>query len=109
MTYEQAKADHEYLWENYGPAYDMTGAYIDQEDLGKLLKNPTKKTARECYETQIVYWFQAGVQDLGYNEWTEEAKILASDGLVVIVPEYNGSYPGILKQNLKYALSRLAF
>ena len=24
-------------------------------------------------------------------------KVLASDGLVVIVPEYNGSYPGILK------------
>ncbi len=24
-------------------------------------------------------------------------KVLASDGLVVVVPEYNGSYPGILK------------
>lgn len=53
--YNQARADHEYLWDTYAPASDMTGAYVDQDDLEKLLKNPTKKTAVECYEAQIEY------------------------------------------------------
>ena len=58
-TYKQAKADHEYLW-SIAPASDMTGGYIDQDDLDKLLKNPTKDTARNCYIDQIVYWFEKG-------------------------------------------------
>lgn len=59
MTYEQARADHEYLW-SINAADDMTGAYVDQDDLAKLLKSPTKKTARECFERQIEYWFDVG-------------------------------------------------
>ena len=58
-TYEQAKKDHAYLWK-IGPADDMTGAYVDQDDLTKLLANPTKATARRCFENQIEYWFQKG-------------------------------------------------
>ena len=27
----------------------MTGAYVDQDDLSRLLKKPTKATARDCY------------------------------------------------------------
>lgn len=60
LGYSQARADHEYLWETYGPARDMTGGYVDQDDLAKLLQKPTKATARECYCSQIEYWFQAG-------------------------------------------------
>lgn len=59
MTYEQAYQDWEYLW-SIAPAHDMTGSYVDQEDLAKLLKKPTKKTAKECLCAQIDYWFQAG-------------------------------------------------
>ena len=59
ITYEQARKDHEYLW-SIGPAKDMTGGYVDQGDLAKLLRNPTKATARDCYVSQIVYWFQIG-------------------------------------------------
>lgn len=59
-TYEQALADHTYLWETYGPAQDMTGGYVDQDDLAKLLRSPTKATARDCLVDQIIYWFSVG-------------------------------------------------
>lgn len=59
-TYEQAYDDHQYLWRTYSKADDMTGAYVDQDDLAKMLRSPTKRTARECLENQIIYWFEAG-------------------------------------------------
>ena len=59
VTYKQARADHEYLW-SIAPASDMTGGYVDQEDLAKLLKTPTQACARDCYVSQICYWFEAG-------------------------------------------------
>lgn len=62
VSYEQAREDHEYLW-SIAPANDMTGGYVDQEDLGRLLKSPTKATARDIYVNQILYWFQAGPQE----------------------------------------------
>ena len=75
MTYDQAREDHEYLWNTYGPAFDMTGGYVDQEDLWKLMKSPTKKTARECYESQVAYWFASGCSDGGFDlstiNWTD--------------------------------------
>lgn len=64
MTYEQAYADHCYLWTTHGPAQDMTGAYVDQDDLALLLKSPTKRTAKNCLERQIMHWFDMG-PDLG--------------------------------------------
>ena len=60
MTYDEARSDHEYLWDTYGPAHDMSGGYVDQDDLKKLLESPTKTTARQCYRAQIVFWFQNG-------------------------------------------------
>lgn len=59
ITYEKAREDHEYLW-SIAPADDMTGAYVDQEDLAKLLKMPTKAIARDCYVAQIDHWFSCG-------------------------------------------------
>ena len=59
MTYRQARADHEYLWA-YGPMEDISGAYVDQDDLKLLLESPNKVTARRCYESQIIAWFQNG-------------------------------------------------
>lgn len=60
VTYEQALEDHTYLWDFYGPAADMTGGYVDQEDLSKMLRNPSKTTARQCLINQIAYWFEIG-------------------------------------------------
>ena len=40
--YRQARSNHEYLWRTYAPARDMTGAYVDQQDLHKLLQNPNE-------------------------------------------------------------------
>ena len=60
MTYAQARADHEYLWTNYGEAEDMTGAFVEGEKYQQLLRNPTKANAARHYALQIEYWFQAG-------------------------------------------------
>lgn len=60
ITYEQAYADHSYLWTTYGPAHDMTGGYVDQDDLAKLLASPSKATARKLLCRQIDYWFEVG-------------------------------------------------
>lgn len=67
ISYEQAFADHTYLWEEYGPAADMTGAYVDQDDLAKLLRSPTKVTARDCLCAQIDYWFSVGPEGKGHR------------------------------------------
>lgn len=67
-TYEEARQDHEYLW-SFGPAEDMTGAYVDQEDLKELLENPTKATARKCYIRQIEYWLIQGPEKDVIDTW----------------------------------------
>lgn len=65
ITYEQAWEDHQYLWTEYGPASDMTGGYVDQDDLSALLKSPTKATARDCLCSQIDHWFSVGPESGG--------------------------------------------
>lgn len=68
MTYEEVYKDWEYLWD-ISSASDMTGGYVDQEDLAKLLKSPTKATAKACLLSQINYWFESGTEDYlgGYS------------------------------------------
>ncbi len=61
MKYEEIYADHSYLW-SIGPAYDMTGGYVDQHDLDLLLEKPSKKTAKKCLIDQIEYWFVTGIE-----------------------------------------------
>ncbi len=78
ITYQKARADHEYLWRTYGPACDMTGSYVDSEDLARLLRSPTKTTARDCYCRQIRYWFQAGPdRNWGSSnaDWRDDPKV----------------------------------
>lgn len=73
ITYEQAYADHQYLWA-IAPAKDMTGAYVDQNDLARLLASPTKTTARQCLQSQINHWFNYG-PDCPDEGWREDAKV----------------------------------
>jgi hypothetical protein len=61
-SYEQALKDWKALWA-IGPAYDMTGAYVDQDDLYSLLLSPTKATARKCLHRQICYWLETGTDE----------------------------------------------
>ncbi|MBR9970841.1 hypothetical protein [Magnetospirillum sulfuroxidans] len=76
VSYEQARADHEYLWA-IAPADDMTGRYVDQNDLRELLHNPTRSTARDCYVRQIEYWFFQGPETgMGHASVSE---IMATD------------------------------
>ena len=69
MTYEEAYKAHSYLWKTYGPAADMTGGYVDQDDLAALLKSPTKSTAKRCLVDQMRHWFSAGT-DAGMPNWS---------------------------------------
>ncbi len=88
MTYKQAFEDHAYLW-NIGPAYDMTGGYVDQEDLEELLQKPTKATAKKCLCNQIDYWFQVG-PDIDSNSNTSQTRkkeLLETDSKVSEIAE----------------------
>ena len=58
--YAQARADHEYLWKEYAAADDMTGGYVDQNGLTRLMRSPTRATAASVYERQVEYWFEKG-------------------------------------------------
>ena len=75
MTYEQAYKDHKYLWA-IAPANEMTGGYVDQDDLDRMLKKPTKTTAKACLCAQIDYWFANGVDN---NDDTRTAADMAED------------------------------
>ena len=88
VTYEQARTDHEYLWNTYEDAYDMTGGYVDSKDLDRLLKSPTKRTARECYIDQIVYWFGVGPDEsLPLGDWRNDPVVAE------IAERYNCTLP----------------
>lgn len=63
MTYQELLSDWKILYEECGVALDMTGGYVDQNDLDRLLKSPTKATAKECLKRQIDYWFQVGTEE----------------------------------------------
>ena len=62
MSYKQYYEDWNYLFNKVGFADDMTGGYVDSEDLDRLLKNPSKATAKQCLSKQIDYWFDAGIE-----------------------------------------------
>lgn len=62
MTYDELYKDWDYLFNKIGVADDMTGGYVDSEDLEMLLKKPTKATAKMCLWRQLDYWFQAGME-----------------------------------------------
>lgn len=62
MTYKQYFEDWDYLFNKIDVADDMTGGYVDSQDLDVLLKSPSKATAKNCLSRQIDYWFQAGIQ-----------------------------------------------
>ena len=82
LTYTQAREDHEYLWSTYGPANDMTGGYVDQEDLHRLLRNPTKTMARTMYRNQIRYWFDMGPERSGLQANRDALKKALRDSRV---------------------------
>ena len=75
LSYDQARADHEYLWKTYGEAQDMSGGYVDQNDLRALMRLPTKATAMEVYCRQIEYWFQVGPDSALGDGWKTDPKV----------------------------------
>ena len=92
-TYDEVRKDWETLWA-YGPAYDMTGGYVDQEDLDKLLRKPTKVTARNCMLSQIHYWLDTGpdIDGLGERSTAQKARdeIIENDPAVREIAERYG-------------------
>ncbi|HJV53066.1 MAG TPA: hypothetical protein VJ652_16485 [Noviherbaspirillum sp.] len=88
ITYEQAYADHAYLWA-IAPAEDMTGGYVDQDDLKRLLRSPTKATARDCLCGQIDYWFQKG-PDLSRRDHTDWRTLLDEHPRLAVIAKRYG-------------------
>ncbi len=78
--YDQARKDHEYLW-RFGAADDMTGGYVDSEDLDKLLRNPCKAVAADCYESQISHWFSAGCDTMKHGRVDAQVYIDSDEGV----------------------------
>ena len=62
MTYDEMYADWKYLFKKVACADDMTGGYVDSEDLDELLAKPTKGTAKGILSRQIDYWFAKGIE-----------------------------------------------
>ena len=64
MGYKYSDVHHDwhYLF-SVEPADDMTGGYVDQDDLKRMLDNPTKKQAVSCMVDQILYWFAVGPEN----------------------------------------------
>ena len=73
--YLQALSDRQYLWQTYGPARDMTGGYVDQDDLEKLLMSPTKTTATQCLTNQIHYWYRVGPEQGSGAGWCSDPRV----------------------------------
>ena len=59
--YDRIRNDWLDLW-SLGPADDISGGYVDQDDLAIMLKTPTKSAAADCMERQIAYWLQVGME-----------------------------------------------
>ena len=54
----------------------MTGGYVDQDDLHKLLRNPTKAQATKCYCSQIRFWFERGPEPHGEDTgWGNDHRV----------------------------------
>lgn len=88
MTYEQAFTDRQTLW-SVGAAHDMTGAYVDQEDLELLLASPNKQTAKRCLLSQIGHWFTAGIDD-GHSLGRSASSVLAEHPELHEIAERHG-------------------
>lgn len=89
MTYDEVFKDWSYLYDEIAPAHDMTGAYEDQHDLDRLLRSPSKYTAKKCLIRQIEYWFQAG-PDVSANYFKskrELERLIESDPEVMRIGE----------------------
>jgi len=89
VTYEQALADRDYLFDTYGPATDMTGGWFEGEHLEKLLKRPTKAHARQILSALICYWFETGY-DTG-NPYGGNIPDMSDPLLVEIADRHNPS------------------
>jgi F420-0:gamma-glutamyl ligase-like protein len=62
MTYNEMFKDWDYLFKTVGCASDMTGGYVESDDLDRLMRSPNKATAKKCMSVQISYWFDAGIE-----------------------------------------------
>ena len=90
MTYREAYADRQYLWAVYGPANDMTGGYVDSNDLEELLASPAKPTAAKLLAAQIDYWFEAGPERSGAALQREVAHAIERDDRVHAIARRHG-------------------
>ncbi|KKN79722.1 hypothetical protein LCGC14_0337440 [marine sediment metagenome] len=71
-TFENVRKDYLKIISKCGPPADMTGGFVDSEQMEKIVLNPTKKNAMEYMKSIIQYGFQHGAY------WNSEGKGLIS-------------------------------
>jgi len=60
MTFEEVKKDYLEIYDKWGAPDDMTGGFVDSEHMEHVIRNPTKKNARDYMIKVINYGFQVG-------------------------------------------------
>lgn len=60
MTFEEVKRDYLEIIEEAGIPYDMTGGFVAEEQMEKVIRNPTKRNAKNYMINVIEYGFQWG-------------------------------------------------
>ena len=63
-AYQRAREDYEYLVRTYGPVHDVTERCSPEDNLERMLHNPTRKAStRNIHVDLIEAWFRNGWED----------------------------------------------
>lgn len=68
FTFEEVKKDYLALISTWGHPHDMTGGFIDAEQMEPVILNPSRAKARDYLLSVIQYGFQDLPHDSYYSE-----------------------------------------
>ena len=98
---EQARKDHEYLFDTYGhPNMDKWNDTHQSDCVKRFHANPTAETEWQYLDSLIEYWFEEGPEDGGPYEWESG---LVDDARVWAIAERHADniWPWFAASNMK--------